>query len=55
MIGVAIETEICNGIYWLDCYVGRCIRQKFSPTITTRTAEEANNFILEVSDGKNND
>ena len=39
-----------QGIYMLDCYMGRCIRKDVSLTITTRTAEDNNTFIMEISE-----
>lgn len=37
-----------RGLYILDCYMGRQIRHDYSHAITTRTAEDANTFVMAV-------
>lgn len=37
-----------GGRYLLDCYMGRCVRTRYSHTITTRTATDSNTFVIEV-------
>lgn len=37
-----------RGLYILDCYMGRQIRSDYSHAITTRTAEDANTFVMAV-------
>lgn len=37
-----------HGSYILDCYMGRQIRSDYSHAITTRTAEDANTFVMSI-------
>ena len=37
-----------GGIYLLDCFMGKMIRTEFSHTITTRTAQDNNTFVMEI-------
>lgn len=37
-----------HGLYILDCYMGRQIRHDYSHAITTRTAEDANTFVMGI-------
>lgn len=39
---------IGGGLYLLDCYMGRTIRQDYSHAITTRTATDSNTFVMIV-------
>ena len=48
MLGVFAKSGLGAGIYLLDCYMGRCIREDVSHTMTTRTAEDSNTFVMEV-------
>ena len=50
MLGVFAKSGLGVGIYLLDCYMGRCIREDVSHTITTRTAEDSNTFVMEVEE-----
>lgn len=50
MLKVAVNNNIGGGKYLLDCYMGREIRERWSHTITTRTATDNNTFVLEIYD-----
>lgn len=50
MLGVFAKSGLGKGRYLLDCYMGRMIRQDVSHTITTRTAEDSNTFVMEVDE-----
>ncbi len=50
MLGVFSRSGLGMGRYLLDCYMGRCIRSDVSHTITTRTAEDSNTFVMEVEE-----
>lgn len=50
MLGVFAKSGFGRGVYLLDCYMGRCIREDISHTITTRTAEDSNTFVMEVEE-----
>lgn len=51
MLRKVVSSPPPSGKYILDCYMGRCIREDFSHTITTRTAEDANTFVMEIYEG----
>ena len=48
MVEKAIRSGLGGGIYLLDCYMGKQIRTEFSHTITTRTAQDNNTFVMEI-------
>lgn len=48
MLAIAVSYPPPPGKYILDCYMGRRIREDYSHAITTRTAEDANTFVLEI-------
>lgn len=48
MLKMAVESHIGGGLYLLDCYMGRTIRQDYSHAITTRTATDNNTFVMIV-------
>lgn len=48
MLHRVAESGLGEGLYLLDCYMGRTIRQDVSHTITTRTAEDSNTFVMEI-------
>lgn len=48
MLAKAVSQGLGGGRYILDCYMGRCIRKDYSHAITTRTATDANTFVLEI-------
>lgn len=48
---LARAVMICPpGKYLLDCYMGRCIREDVSHTITARTATDNNTWVMIVSE-----
>lgn len=53
MLAIAVERQMGGGNYLFDCYMGRCIREEVSHTITTRTATDNNTFVLEVYEDNN--
>jgi len=48
MLSVVVSSPPQHGLYILDCYMGRQIRHDYSHAITTRTAEDANTFVMEI-------
>lgn len=44
------KSGLGEGQYLLDCYMGRTIRSDISHTITTRTAEDNNTFVMEINE-----
>ena len=50
MLHVFAESGLGEGRDLLDCYMGRMIRSEVSHTITTRTAEDSNTFVMEVEE-----
>jgi len=48
MLALAVKSNIGGGLYLLDCYMGRTIRQDYSHAITTRTATDSNTFVMIV-------
>ncbi len=50
MLALAVYSPPPSGKYILDCYMGRQIREDYSHAITTRTAEDANTFVMEIYD-----
>ena len=50
MLRVAVESKLEEGIYLLDCYMGKQIRTEYSHTITTRTATDNNTFVMYVEE-----
>lgn len=48
MLSVAVSCPPPSGLYVLDCYMGRQIRSEYSHAITTRTAEDANTWVMEI-------
>ena len=43
-----VGTPPHHGLYILDCYMGRQIRHDYCHAITTRTAEDANTFVMGI-------
>lgn len=54
MLAKAIIGMPPPGKYLLDCYMGRCIRENISHTITARTATDSNTWVLIVSEENEN-
>ena len=50
MMVKAVSMDLKGGLYLLDCFMGRCIREDVSHTITTRTAEDKNTWVLEIDE-----
>jgi len=50
MLREVVGNGIGEGIYLLDCFMGRQIRTEYSHAITTRTATVCNTFVMEVYD-----
>ena len=48
LLSVVCSAPPPSGKYLLDCYMGRCVRGEYSNTITTRTAQDANTFVMEI-------
>ena len=48
MLRVAASSNLRGGVYLLDCFMGRKIREDISHAITTRTPTDNNTFVLEV-------
>ena len=50
MLSVVASSPPPPGRYILDCYMGRQIRSEYSHAITTRTAEDANTWVMEITE-----
>ena len=49
MLGEVLpKSGLGQGRYLLDLYMGRTIRSDVSHTITTRTAEDNNTYVMEI-------
>lgn len=48
MLRKIVPSGIPEGLYLLDCFMGRTIRQDYSHAITTRTATDNNTFVMIV-------
>ena len=48
MLSRVVGMGLAGGYYLLDCYMGRCVREDFSHTITTRTATDNNTFVMVI-------
>ena len=50
MLRDVVSSGIRPGVYLLDCFMGRQVREEYSHAITTRTATDSNTFVMEVYD-----
>lgn len=49
MVIPSLTTQwVGNRMVWLDCFMSRRVFADYSPTVTTRSNEDNNNFIMEV-------
>ena len=50
MLSEVVAEGLGDGIYILDCFMGRQVRTDYSHAITTRTATDSNTFVMQINE-----